>query len=226
MSVTLTITGKYSVLETNFIPPLILDGAYECGLLYFSSFNSIPNISDHNNLFVYGEHKQKIKVPTGIYDLQDLYEYLNDRIKNKCELIIKPNNNTMSCFLFCSEVVDFGVENSIGSLLGFPKVKLEANKWHESTTPITILPVSVIRIECDLIQGSYTNGIPSHIIYEFVPNIPPSHRFVEIPNNVIYFPITQNIISSVTVKVVDLDGKRINFRGENIQLCLHLRKIK
>lgn len=224
MSVTLTITGKKSILKSEFIPPLILNGNYECGLLYFSTCNSIPNVNESNNVFVYGKQKE-IKIPTGTYDLFDLHDYLKNEMKD-CEIKVKANNNTLTCSLFCSEQINFGVKNSIGPLLGFSHSILEPNKWHDSDSPVSIVPVSVIRIECDLIQGSYTNGLPTHILHEFVLNIPPGHQIIEVPKTVIYFPLRQKFISSVTVKILDLKGNLINFKNENIHLCLHLRKIK
>lgn len=225
MSITLTIVGEKSILESFYAPPLILEDEYECGLVYFSAFNSIPNVDYNNNVFEYGEEKKRILIQPGAYDLQDLYEYLKERVEN-CELQIKSNINTMTCSLYCTETINFNSENSIGPMLGFSNEKLKANKWHESTESVNILPLSVIRIECDLVQSSYTNGSPSHIIYEFVPNIPPGHRFIESPSNVIYFPVKRKIISSITIKILDLEGNNINFKGETIVLCLHLKKSK
>lgn len=225
MSITLTITGNKSILQTNYNPPLLLDGAYECGLIYFSTFNSIPNVTEENNIFAYGNDVNKISIPTGIYDLQDINEYLNENMHGG-RLSIEPNNNTLKCSMYCTEIIHLDIKNSVAPLLGFPKAKYEANKWHEAVSSANILPSSVIRIECDIVHGSYTNGSPSHIIYEFVSNVPPSHRFIEIPNNILYFPITLNTISSITVKVVDIEGKNINFQGEDIQMCLHIRKLK
>lgn len=225
MSTTLTISGNESMLQTQYNPPLLLDcGSYECGLLYFSTFNSISNINKTNNVFVYGKDKI-IKIPPGTYDLQDIYEYLKKNVIS-CEIQIKSNNNTFTCSLFCTETVNFEVKNSIGPLLGFSKTKLESNKWHESVNPVNIIPVSVIRIECDLVQGSYTNSSPSHVIHEFALNVPPGHQINEVPKNIIYFPVKRNFISSITVRIVDLSGKLLDFRKENIQLCLHLRKAK
>ena len=223
MSVTITITGNKSELETNFHPSLNVGDKYECGLLYFSAFNSIPNINLKNNIFSYGDNDKQLKLPCGTYDLHDISDYLENNL-NDCEIKIKPNSNTLKCSLFCTKTVNFDTESTIGSLLGFPKTKLVANKWHESTNPVNILPVSVIRIECDLVLGSYVNGLPSHIIYEFVPNISPGHRYIEVPKNIIYFPINRRNISSVTIKIVDENGEHIDFRGENIQLRLHLRR--
>lgn len=224
MSFTFTITGNESILQSEFIPPVLLDDSYECGLLYFSTFNSIPNIDENNNIFAYGKGKS-IKIPNGTYDLIDLTEYLKNEIKD-CQLEIKSNNNTLKCSLFCTEPIHFGIKKSIGPFLGFSEVTLEPNKWHESIYSVNIIPTSVIRIECDLVQGSYTDGVPTHIIHEFVLNVPPSHQVIEVPKNVIYFPITKKHISSIIVKILDLKGTPINFRKENIYLSIHLRKSK
>lgn len=225
MSTTISITGNKSIIETNFNPPLIFDGSYECGLLYLSSFNSIPNINENNNLFSYGETDSEIKIPKGTYDLQDINDYLSKNIKN-CELFLLPNNNTMKSSLFCTKNVNFHKKNSLGELLGFPKVKLEANKWHESVNPVNILPVSVIGVDYDLVTGSYINGSPSHIIYQFIPNVPPGYQFVEKPKNIIYFPIVKNYITSIRLKIVDIHGFPIDFGNKNIQLSHHIRQSK
>lgn len=225
MSLTFTITGNKSLLETCFQPPLNVDGDYECGLLFFSALNCVPNIHAYNNVFAYGKNVQKLHIPHGNYDLYDLLDYLTTKL-DSCEIKIKPNNNTLKCLIYCNESIRFDVENSIGNVLGFDNVILEANKWHESKNTVNILPLSAIRIECDLVQGSYTNGLPSHILHEFVPNVPPGHRFIELPQNIIYFPINKTNISEITLKIIDLNGNYVNFQKENIILRLHLRRTR
>lgn len=225
MSITLTITGNKSVLQSCFSPFLNLDNEYECGLLYITFFNSISNIDDTNNIFSYGngDKREQIKIPTGFYDIEDLCEYINSTANN-CELHLKVNRNTSTCSLFCNKSVNFQDRSSFSSLLGFPNIYLEANKWHESTNVINILPLSLLRIECDLVNGSFTNGIASHILYEFVPNVLPGHRFIEKPRNIIYFPVNKQQVSCITIKLLDLQGKIINLQEEKVVLCLHLRK--
>lgn len=150
-------------------------------------------------------------------------DFLESKLK-QCEIRIKPNNNTLKCSIYCSEIIHFEEHNSIGALLGSQKVKLEANKWHESENLVNILPLTLIRIECDIVQGSYVNGLPTHIAHEFVPNVPPGYRLIEIPQNIIYLPINKSNISSITIKVLDEYGNYIDFREENIQLRLHIRR--
>lgn len=86
--------------------------------------------------------------------------------------------------------------------------------------------LSVIRIECDLVYGSYFNGLPKHFIHEFLYDSAPGRHYIETPQNVVYFPVNKNNISSISVKIVDQFGHRINFGEEHIQLRLHLRKTK
>lgn len=225
MSITLSITGHKSLLESYYHPPLSIGDKYECGLLYFSSINSVPNINASNNTFSYGEEGRQLQIPCGIYDLYDIGNYLESNLAD-CEIKIEPNNNTLKCLLFCSKTVHFDINNSIGQLLGFRRTKLEANKWHESETPVNILPLSLIRVECDLIHGAYTNGSASHIIHEFVPNVPPGHQYIEVPRNIIYFPINKSNISSITIRIINERGHLIDFKEENIQLRLHLRRAR
>lgn len=55
-SVTLTLSGSSSVLNANFFPPIELESEYEyeCGLIDFQSFHSIPNIDASMNRITIG----------------------------------------------------------------------------------------------------------------------------------------------------------------------------
>ncbi|CAG9781773.1 unnamed protein product [Diatraea saccharalis] len=87
--------------------------------------------------------------------------------------------------------------------------------------------LSIIRIECDLVNGSYCNGLQTHFIHEFVSDTAPDHSYVEIPRSIIYFPINKNIIPCISVRIIDQLGHCISFgEKQNIELRLHLRKTK
>lgn len=222
MSFTLSISSKTSVLSSNFSPPLQLENGYECALLYLSTFNSIPNIDSTNNKFHYGDNEM-IEIPEGTYELQDIADYIKSKIQN-ATLTLSSNNNTLKTTIFCTKDINFKKSESLGNLLGFGKQILKANKLHESALPVNILSTTVVRIECDIISGSFINGKSGHIIHEFAPNIPPGYRIIEIPKNVIYFPINQKTISTINIRLIDNNNKLINFRGEEIQLYLHIKK--
>lgn len=222
MSFTLSITGNTSTLSTNYYPALEFDGEYECALLYLSTFNSIPNIDSRNNKFHYGKN-EIIEIPEGAYELQDISDYLKAKAKNST-ISLFCNNNTLKTFLCCTNDIHFEKDNSLGTLLGFSKQTLKANIIHESQLPVNILSTTVVRIECDTVSGSYINGKSSHIIYEFAPNVPPGYRLIEIPKNIIYFPVNQNNVSSINIRLLDITNNLINLRGEEVQLYLHIKK--
>lgn len=89
-SITLTLTGNSSQLQTQYFPSIDLsDGNYVCGLIDFQTFNSIPNVDETNNLFYFG-YKIMNNNDDNEIDLEfiDLKAQKTDKIA-----IIKQNNN-------------------------------------------------------------------------------------------------------------------------------------
>lgn len=222
MSFTVSVSGYNSCLTTSYSPALQLEGQYECGLLYFATFNSIPNVDHRNNNFNYGD-KELIQVPVGSYELQDICDYLKQNIKG-CSFNLTCNNNTLKTSILCSKDIYFTSDKSIGQILGFGKEIIKANILTESQYPVNILSTTALRVECDIVSGSFVNGKSSHIIHEFVPNVPPGYRIIEVPKNIIYFPVNQTTISSLNIRVLDINNNLVNLRGEEIQLYLHVKK--
>lgn len=113
----------------------------------------------------------------------------------------------------------------MGPVLGFGARQLAANDTHISDEPIKILKVNSILIDCNLVGGSFLNGKPVHIVHQFYPTVPFGYKIVELPTNILYFPITTKTISNISLRVIDQDGNLVNFQGETITVRLHLRKI-
>lgn len=223
MSFTLSITGNTSTLATNYCPTLQFEGEYECALLHLSTFNSIPNIDCVNNKFHYGDN-EVVEIPEGTYELQDISDYLKASVKNGTIFNLFCNNNTLKTYIFCSKDIHFEKDHSLGALLGFGKLTLKPNIIHESPFPVNILSTTVVRVECDIASGSYINGKSSHIIHEFAPNVAPGYRIIEIPKNIIYFPVNQTNVSCINIRLLDIRNNLINLRGEEVQLYLHIKK--
>lgn len=225
MSITLTLTGNTSNLVANYFPPLDLDRNYECGLVDFHTYNSVPNVDLENNLFHIKD--TFIELPVGSYEFEDISNYLQKKyesINKTGELYIDANYNTLKTEIYCSDdVIDFTKNRTIGSLLGFSKRELKAGEEYESDLPINISKVNAVRVECSIVTGSYINNVPAHTLHEFSLNGSPGYKLDEIPKNVIYLPVNTRQISSITVTVVDQKGDLINFRGETITLRLHLK---
>ena len=123
-----------------------------------------------------------------------------------------------------SVIVDFNIENSIRSVLGFEGKKYKGKKRYESENKVDILNVNSIFVHCDVINPSRVNGIPAPIIYSFFPNATPGDKIVSQPQHLVYMPLTLNVISSMTVWVTDQKGNLLDFRGQELTLMFHIRK--
>ena len=226
-SLTLTLSGNSSTLEAYYFPPIELspNKKYELGLIQLSTFNSIPNIDNHNNRIVVGS--QNITLPTGSYEISDIEDYIKKALTaNGVSFTLKPNNNTLKSIIQSNQTVDLRVENSIHKILGFPKELLEANVIHTSSSNVQILKINTLRVECNITTGAYINNKSVHTIHEFFPVVPPGYRIVEIPKSVIYLPVNVQSINYLQLKIVDQDNDVVNFRNETITIRLHLKSVE
>lgn len=224
-STTITFSGNIPFLSVNFFPPIELDSKYEyeCGLIDFQSFHSIPNIDEFMNKIHVGNYE--ISIPTGTYEIEALNDYIKNVLGEKHNFSVRSNKNTLHSEIFCSLPIDFAKRNTIAPLLGFSCKKLTENIIHTSQNLVDICRVNVVRIECDLIKGSYFNHRKTHTLHEFFPKVAAGFKIVESPQNVIYFPITKKAIDSISLSILDQNSEPINFRGENITIRIHIRKI-
>lgn len=228
MSITLTLSSNSSELSAYYFPPIDLNGAYECALTDFHSYNSIPNVDVYNNMFHIGE--LAIEIPIGSYELNDIVDYIVEQYKRytpKNRICIEANNNTMQVKINSSkDPIYFDKKNTIGKLLGFNSKILTPNDDHYSDLPVNIFKVNILRVESSIAVNTYMNNSKAHTLHEFPINVPPGYKINEIPKNLIYLPVTSREISSLALRVVDQHGDLINFRGEEITIRIHLRPTK
>lgn len=226
---TLTLSGKKSILTSNYTPPIELgDDDYECCLIDFQSYNSIPNVDSDNNLFHIGD--DVIEIPIGSYELQDIVDFITIKYKllrsNKV-VEIEANNNTLQIEITSShDSIFFNKNRSIAKLFGFGERILDPGKKHISNLPVNIIKVNVLQLHCNIITGSFMNDSPAHILHEFALDVPPGYKLAERPRNLIYLPVNVREISRLEIRILDQEGRLINFRGEEITLRIHLRPRK
>ena len=121
--------------------------------------------------------------------------------------------------------VDFRQYNSINSLLGFDS-KLYTSGFNESENMVNIRTInSILLVNIDIISGSYVNGSTQPTIYSFFPDVSPRYKIIKNPHNLLYLPITADIIRSIIIWLTDQNGDELNLRGENLSMRFHLREI-
>lgn len=237
-SYTVSLTGTSSTLRSTLFPALRLHKGkqWEAALLDFTTYNSIPNITEgvNNKLHYYKEkdkdenflQMEEITLPTGSYEINDICRLIQEKM-GKENISIEGNNNTLKTEIISKFYIDFNKEHSVGRLLGFPKGTpiLQANVKHESSNIVSILTLNTIDITCNVIQGSYRDGENCHILHTFYPSVPPGFKIVERPQNLVYLPMNTSYISDIVVDVLDQESNLIDFRGEIITVRIHIRSV-
>lgn len=222
-----SLSGRGSYISSEYFPPVdVSKGEWEIGLVDLMTFHSIPNIEKGiNDKFYYGKDGS-ITINEGAYEVENLETTLKAKLTPAVELKLTANNSTLKSELFCAQEVDFTKNDSIGAMLGFSSRILESGKTHTSDTTVNIMKVDVIRVECNIVRGSYDNGSESHVIHEFYPNVGPGYKIVEIPNTIIYLPVNVSSVNNVSISLKDQDGNLVNLRNERLSVRLHMRQKK
>ena len=259
-SITLTLTGNTTDFTTSFQPPLRLDPKkeHEAAFLSLETYNSIPNITENNNTFKYstdtGNTWKIIKLPT------DAYEYI--QIADEIQRQMIENNDFKSesteakssfyiNFSICrlsslieitnpAYKIDFGVENSIGSTLGFSSEVLSQGV-HKSPKIVDITNINSILINVDFIEGGYTStdvnksseqhscklkASYSHAIHNFSPKVDPGYKIFEQPSpELIFYRVSKDFIPDVRVWLTDQNQNQINLQGELVTIRILIREI-
>jgi len=162
------------------------------------------------------------RLPTGSYEIADIAKLLE-----KYGITLIPNRNELKCTIKTGELSVYldSKFGSIGSLLGFTNFTLVPHHAEVvSDSIVDIFKVNAIGIECSIISGSWKNGQPSHVIHQFFPNVPPGFKIIEAPQNVVYLDLLTNTLDNITLRIVDQEGKLVDFRGETITVRLHLKR--
>ncbi|ESO91500.1 hypothetical protein LOTGIDRAFT_153942 [Lottia gigantea] len=206
---------------------------YELGLKYFSVYNSIRNINEKNNQIKIstdnGVRFKTIRLLPRSYEYIAINEYLSEYAgsvngKNNIEFESNLNHNKIKLILRNNCQVDFNVENSLNTLLGFDK---------RVYTQSTLAPhkanmendIDVINIHCNLINGGFFNKYKRQIIYSLPTfTVLIGYRIIEKPFQTTYLPFNSFMIKDINLEIKDGKNRVIDFGNEEIVIQLHLKQ--
>ena len=222
MSLTFSLSGTESVLSATYHPPINLNPRkrYALGLVSFNTFFTVPNLI--NKKFYYGGGKVII-IPNGYYDITDLEKLLKDKLGSD-NIFLKAPTHSTKCELWSQFEVDFTPDDSLHKELGFKQQKyVKRNKIYFADSPVDLVKVKLIRIECNITSGSYHNHQDVHSLHHFAPNVGHAVAINEHPRNIIYLPVNVQTIHNITLRIVDQNRELLDFQKENIEIKLELK---
>ncbi|MVN25442.1 hypothetical protein GO639_09805 [Staphylococcus aureus] len=217
----------------------------------FYGCNTINNITEANNLVSFRisndnssiPQKLTIEIPCGAYEIEEINAVIQKHIMFRLFHDKKPNdvvaddifylhanNNTFKCEMRSKYEIDLTHPNSIAEMMGFAHGIFPPNQIHESSLPINITTVRLIRLDCNIISGSYINGEESHILFSFDIDVEPGYNLTKEPHSIIYMPVSpegRQLIHNITVRILDEKNNLIDFGSEEeIFIILELKKIE
>lgn len=225
---TITLNGNSSELACDIFPPLEVDETAQLCLLSMQTNNSIPNVEPGCNkigfLNIIGQ-LEEVTIPTGSYELHNLESAINKLLPDSAhEFVLRSDNNTLKCRMLCDYGIDLTMTDSIASLLGFENKTYESDSVHISQKIVNIMKINSIKIECNLIIGSFSDGEPGQTIHEFFPTVPAGYKIIEVPRHPVFYALNTSSISRVNITLRDQNYNLINFRDEPITIRLQVIK--
>ena len=210
----------------NFSEPIL--NTTKLGLIRLSVYNSVFNMTERNNQFIFSnpqsfhqiDASKIFIIPPGSYELTDMADIIKQETNNN--VIIQVDKNTMKCKMEVKHgVINFDVENSVASLLGFDKQIYSRGKYTTNKI-IDLMGFNTINIHCNIISGAKDNGEDTDILYTFNLTEPPGYLINIIPTNILYQNVTKDRIEYIEFHIKDEYGRPIDFNGDVLSFTLHL----
>jgi len=169
----IVVTSSGTDWTTHLSLPLFLNPKrrYELALVNLEAYNSLPNITEANNHFVYspnGTTWKTITLPEGSYELVQINTEIQRQLeangdwkssKNTHYITVGANPSTLRTFIKIDSTayqVDMA-SSTIRPTVGFNPQTLTSG-YHEGENPVNILSVNTILVNCDIISGSFLSG--------------------------------------------------------------------
>ena len=196
------------------------------GLIGFSFYNSVFNVNRRNNQFIYDIKAETwsdtriLAILTGAYELFEIAELIKEETNGN--VIIGPHKNTMKSLIEVKQcAINFDIEISIASLLGFRKIVYEQGKY-TSQIFVDIMGFSTINNHCNVISGVKGNGKNTDILYKFTLTETPGYLINFIPTNILYQNVTKDRKKYIEFHIKDEYGTPIVSNGDVLSFTLHL----
>lgn len=247
-SIFASLSGDSASLTSHFLPELQLDNScsYSCALIE-CHYAIGWNIVEGENNSIYYAHRIStwtdqvnfsVRIPSGYYTFNQLSAYIeNASSEHGHTLRLKLDKTTMKTTIMTGDVkicIEVRPEHTDGLApsLGFENGFYCKMEEYSSANAANLWNFTTIRLDCDLISGSYHNGNITHAIYELdlseidydsIDKV--GYKIVMRPTHPIYLPINRHRINSINITAFDLTGERLKFKhNERLHCRIHIKK--
>lgn len=102
----------------------------------------------------------------------------------------------------------------------------EPNVEVNETVIKKITELDIVRINCDLVSGSYINGVHCHTLHQFATSNSRVNGkfFVEIPKHINYLPIKTHNLRSIQISVFGREGLIADLSGGKIICRINIKR--
>jgi hypothetical protein len=220
------------------------DKAYKVCLLNFYGVYSWHNIQSQslNNIVRYSPDNgitwKIITIPDGVYSYSDINTYIHDVMKTNGDYTtvlgqdlfdINISFNTSSFLVYIELTNNYQFDlytQQFGDLLGFDVAILTATTNTSSRLPNITNSIDTLYIHCSLVNDSIVNGKSSDVIYSFsTATLKRSYSFSFEPFNLVYSPISGNLITTITLTITDVNGTIIDLNGVDVSYTLQIKEM-
>ena len=228
--------GKFTV---KFIPELFLENNKQhfLALDHLSMTASWHNIRpeyENNKLVISkdgGNKWETITFPAGIFDYDDINEFLHKRIGSiggnppKYGINVLFDLTTFKVFIQLENgfQIDFTKSGNFNVLLGFEKKIVSSSEYGKNFPNITN-SVDNLYLRCSLLSDSIISGKRSNVLYSFSTSTKTRSMPFEIqPFNYLWSKINSKYISEVTFWFTDDEDREVDLNDIDISLTVVIK---
>ena len=224
------VTKNGSQIQLSLNPAIVLNpekkwfcACSECDIVY-----CFPNIlTNINDRFTYkiGSTTYTHKFSQGIYTLELIQNEINRFTQNDIQLtnifILEAdysNSHVFVHFMTTTSSIDITGNDNVMKILGFVAdaqttqigTVNHVNDYVEGTNNAQLNNIQNVLVLASFVNGSYYNAQAKNVLHSVTPDVKPYSTIMSRPQKCMYVPITQNILDTITFKLVSQDGDEIN----------------
>lgn len=188
------------------------------------------DMTEHHDSFAYihNDKKHSFKLSFGRHEIKSIARQIENAMHStglEVKLVLDSHTMKYNIKSHASVHIDFMQPQTVARVFGFEPQLLEGGILHVANHCIHSVKTETVRINCDLVSGSFHDGVPTHTLHEFHPTAVSEYKMIERTHEFIYLPIVKRRISSINITVINREGIPINLEpGARIHCRVRIKK--